>query len=61
VILIATFLSFLVRLPARLTRDGGFVLGTPGALLLVFICVAIVAFLVGSGAVPVAPDQACAR
>ena len=58
VVLIAVFLSFLVRLPARLTREDGFTLGTPGALLLVFIGVAIVAFLAGSGAVSVAPDQA---
>ena len=55
VMLMATFLAFALRLPAIGSR---FRLGSQGVALVLFCCVAVAAFVVGSGVVATTPDIA---
>ncbi len=55
-VLIATFASFLARLPALARQPGGLRCGRPGAWLLGFVLVASVAFVLGSGTSGAAPE-----
>jgi O-antigen ligase len=58
VILIATFAAFLLRVPRLAREPDGLVLGAPGFFLLLFIVVALAAFLVGTGYAPATPEVA---
>jgi polysaccharide biosynthesis protein PslJ len=55
--LITTFVSFALRLPALAREPNRLLIGAVGGLLLLFVCVAIAAFLVGSGYTALTPES----
>lgn len=56
VALLATYAAFLLRLPSLVRAQQGLVLGATGIWLLGFATVAVAAYVIGSGSVPVPPE-----
>jgi polysaccharide biosynthesis protein PslJ len=55
--LIATFVSFAVRLPALAQEPDRLLIGAVGTALVAFVCVSIAALVVGSGSTPLTPES----